>query len=160
MLARMLKEGSKAPAFSLAASDGEKVSLKDFAGKTVVLYFYPKDSTPGCTVEAQAFRDAKKKLDARDAVVLGVSKDSIASHQKFAGKEKLNFLLLSDPDGKVIEKYGAWGEKNMYGQKKMGIIRSTVVIGPDGKVAKLFPKVKVKGHAEEVLAAIDAMKKK
>jgi peroxiredoxin Q/BCP len=151
----MLKEGSKAPAFSLDSSDGGKLALKDLAGQTVVLYFYPRDSTPGCTVEAQAFRDAKKKLEARGAVVLGVSKDSIASHEKFRDKEKLNFPLLSDPDGKVIEKYGAWGEKNMYGKKSMGIVRSTVVIGPDGKVVKVFPKVKVKGHADEVLAAID-----
>ncbi len=149
-----LKEGSKAPAFTLESSQGGRVSLSDFAGKTVVLYFYPKDQTPGCTVEAQNFRDAAKQLAKKNAVVLGVSKDSIASHCKFVDKQQLNFALLSDPDGAVIEKYGAWGEKNMYGKKMMGIIRSTVVIGPDGKVKKLWPKVKVAGHVDEVLAAI------
>jgi len=150
----MLKEGQKAPAFTLDSSDGGKVSLGDFAGKNVVLYFYPRDSTPGCTREAEAFRDAAAALKKKNAVVLGVSKDSIASHCKFRDKYSLNFALLSDPDGAVLEKYGAWGEKVMYGKKMMGIIRSTVVIGPDGKIKKLFPKVKVDGHADEVLAAL------
>jgi peroxiredoxin Q/BCP len=150
----MLKEGQKAPAFKLESSDGKKLSLGDFAGKSVVLYFYPRDSTPGCTLEAQAFRDAAAALKKKNAVVLGVSKDSIASHCKFRDKHDLNFPLLSDPDGEVLEKYGAWGEKVMYGKKMMGIIRSTFVIGPDGKIKKIFPKVKVNGHAEEVLAAL------
>jgi peroxiredoxin Q/BCP len=151
----MIAEGKKAPAFNLPSSDGGKLRLADLEGKSVVLYFYPRDNTPGCTTEACDFRDAKEALDARNAVVLGVSKDSIASHEKFIGKFDLGFPLLSDADGAVIEKYGAWGEKNMYGKKSMGIVRTTVVIGPDGKVAKVFPKVKVKGHVDAVLAAID-----
>lgn len=154
----MLEEGKRAPAFALESSDGGTVRLKDLEGRWVVLYFYPKDATPGCTTEAQDFRDAKAKLDARGAVVLGVSKDSIASHQKFCAKQGLNFPLLSDPEGEVIEKYGAWGEKNMYGKKSMGIIRSTVLIDPAGKVRKIWPKVRVKGHADEVVAALDALK--
>ena len=151
----MLEAGKKAPAFKLPADSGKTVSLADFAGKTVVVYFYPRDSTPGCTVEAQGFRDAAGELAKRGAVVLGVSKDSIASHCKFSGKQGLNFPLLSDESGEMIEKYGAWGEKNMYGKKMMGIIRSTVVIGPDGRVKRVFPKVKVDGHVAAVLAAID-----
>jgi peroxiredoxin Q/BCP len=152
----MLKEGSKAPAFKLPSSehDGDVISLADYAGKTVVLYFYPRDNTPGCTREAEAFRDAAAALKKKNAVVLGVSKDSVASHCKFRDKYALNFPLLSDPDGKVIEAYGAWGEKTLYGKKSMGVIRTTVIIGPDGKVKKIFPKVKVDGHADEVLAAI------
>jgi peroxiredoxin Q/BCP len=150
----MLKEGQKAPAFKLESADGKVVSLGDFSGKNVVLYFYPRDSTPGCTREAEAFRDAAATLKKKNAVVLGVSKDSIASHCKFRDKYDLNFPLLSDPDGEVLEKYGAWGEKVMYGKKMMGIIRSTFVIGPDGKIKKIFPKVKVDGHAEEVLAVL------
>lgn len=152
----MLKVGSKAPKFDLPSSEGGKVSLASLAGKYVVLYFYPRDSTPGCTREAQAFRDAKSKLDALSAVVLGVSKDSIASHCKFRDAQSLNFALLSDPDGQTIEAYGAWGEKNMYGKKTMGILRSTAVIGPDGKLVAHFPKVKVDGHADAVIAAIEA----
>ncbi|MEM7435856.1 MAG: thioredoxin-dependent thiol peroxidase [Myxococcota bacterium] len=151
----MIKEGRKAPAFSLESSDGGKVSLKDFAGQYVVVYFYPRDNTPGCTVEANDFNKALRKFKTRDAVVLGVSKDSIASHCKFADKYKLKFPLLSDPDGKMLEKYDAWGEKNMYGKKSMGIIRSTVLVGPDGKVLKHFPKVKVKGHVDAVIEALD-----
>jgi peroxiredoxin Q/BCP len=150
----MLKEGQKAPPFKLPADDGSTVSLQDFAGKTVVLYFYPRDSTPGCTREAEAFRDALPSLAKKKAVVLGVSKDSIASHCKFRDKYELNFPLLSDSEGQVIEKYGAWGEKSLYGKKSMGIIRTTVIIGPDGTVKKIFPKVKVDGHADAVLAAI------
>jgi peroxiredoxin Q/BCP len=151
----MVKEGKKAPAFTLPSTNGGKASLKDFAGQTVVLYFYPKDMTSGCTTEALDFKAASRKLKNRGAVVLGVSKDSLESHDKFIGKHKLNFDLLSDESGKVIEKYGAWGEKNMYGKKRMGIIRTTVVIGPDGKVVKVFPKVRVKGHVDAVIAAID-----
>ncbi len=150
----MLKEGQKAPAFSLEADSGQRVSLADFAGKQVVLYFYPRDSTPGCTREAEAFRDVAPQLKKLKAVVLGVSKDSIASHCKFRDKYKLNFSLLSDPEGKTIEAYGAWGEKKLYGKVSMGILRSTVVIGADGKIKRLFPKVKVEGHADAVLAAL------
>lgn len=153
-----LKEGTKAPAFELESSEGGTMRLKDLEGKWVVLYFYPRDATPGCTTEAQCFRDRKEELEKRGAVVLGVSKDSIASHQKFAKKESLNFPLLSDPDGKVIEKYGAWGEKNMYGKKSMGIIRSTVLIDPSGTIRKVWPKVRVNGHADEVIAALDALR--
>jgi peroxiredoxin Q/BCP len=151
-----IKEGSKAPAFKLPSSEnaGDVVSLADYAGKTVVLYFYPRDNTPGCTREAEAFRDAAAALKKKGAVVLGVSKDSVASHCKFRDKYSLNFPLLSDADGKVIEAYGAWGEKSLYGKKSMGIIRTTVIIGPDGKVKKIFPKVKVDGHADAVLASL------
>ena len=149
-----IKEGAKAPAFTLEAADGAKVSLAGLKGHKVVLYFYPKDDTPGCTIEAQAFRDALPRFKRKQAVVLGVSRDSTASHCRFRDKYGLNFPLLSDPEGKVIEAYGAWGEKNMYGKKSMGIIRTTVVIDAQGKVAKIFPKVKVAGHAEEVLAAL------
>lgn len=147
--------GKKAPALKLPSYDGKPVSLKDYEGKTVVVYFYPKDDTPGCTREAQAFRDAAKELKKRDAVVLGISKDSAARHCKFRDKYDLNFPLLSDEEGKVLETWGAWGEKNLYGKKSMGIIRSTVIVGPDGKVKKHFPKVRVDGHVEAVLAAID-----
>ena len=151
----MLAVGKKAPAFNLPADSGQAVSLVDLAGKNVVVYFYPKDDTPGCTLEAKDFRDRQADFAKRNAVVLGVSKDSIASHCKFRDKHSLNFALLSDESGATIEKYGAWGEKNMYGKKMMGIIRSTVVIGADGNVKKLFPKVKVDGHVEQVLAALD-----
>lgn len=152
----MLEEGKKAPAFTLPSTEGGKLALSDLKGRTVVLYFYPKDDTPGCTKEAQAFRDAVQKLKRRDAVVLGVSRDSLDSHEKFIGKYRLNFPLLSDPDAKVHEKYGAWGEKNNYGKKTIGAIRTTVVIGPDQKVVKVFPKVRVDGHVDKVLEAIDA----
>jgi peroxiredoxin Q/BCP len=150
----MLEPGKKAPAFTLESSDGGKVSLADLKGKYAVLYFYPRDLTPGCTVEAEGFRDALPKLKKKGAVVYGISKDSIASHKKFCDKYGLTFPLLSDPDGTMIEAYGAWGEKNMYGKKTMGIIRSTVIVGPDGKVFKVFPKVKPPAHAEEVLKSL------
>lgn len=150
----MIEEGKKAPAFKLVGDDGEKHSLSDYAGKNVVLYFYPKDNTPGCTLQAQAFNAALPKLAKLGAVVLGVSKDSTESHCKFRDKYDLKFPLLSDPEGTTIEKYGAWGEKNLYGKKSMGIIRSTVIVGKDGKVAKVFPKVKVAGHDGAVLEAL------
>ena len=146
--------GQTAPDFSLPSQEGGKVSLKDFKGKWVVLYFYPKDDTSGCTAQACGFRDNYPVIEEKNAVVLGVSKDSIASHCKFRDKYDLNFPLLSDPDGKVLEKYGAWGEKNMYGKKSMGIIRSTVLIDPAGKVAHHWAKVKAAGHAEAVRAKI------
>ena len=150
----MLEEGKKAPAFTLAASDGTKVSLGDFKGQKVILYFYPKDDTPGCTREAEGFRSALAKIKKKNAVVLGVSRDSIESHCKFIDKYDLNFPLLSDPDGKVLRAYGAWGEKNMYGKKTEGVLRTTVIIDGEGKVEKVFPRVKVDGHVDKVLEAI------
>ena len=148
-----LKEGAKAPAFTLADQDGAPVKLADFKGKSVVLYFYPKDNTSGCTAEACAFRDDYAKLKKR-AVLLGVSPDSASSHQKFISKFSLPFPLLVDEGHAVAEKYGAWGEKSLYGRKYFGIIRSTFLIGPDGKLLKVWPKVKVAGHSDEVLAAL------
>jgi thioredoxin-dependent peroxiredoxin len=153
----MLKEGDKAPAFKLPSVEGGDVGLKDFAGKTVVLYFYPKDDTPGCTREACAFRDNQAALKKAGAVVLGVSPDSVESHQKFRGKYKLNFPLLADADKSVAKKYGAWGEKVMYGKKVTGMIRSTFVIDGDGVVRKVFPRVKVDGHADKVLEAVSSL---
>jgi peroxiredoxin Q/BCP len=145
-------EGKKAPAFKLADASGKQVSLDDFAGKTVVLYFYPKDDTPGCTKEACGFRDHWSEIKKLGAVVLGVSADGAESHQKFIAKYKLPFPLLSDPDRKTMEKYGAYGEKVMYGKKTKGVIRSTVVIGPDGVVQKHWKKVpKAETHPEAVL---------
>jgi thioredoxin-dependent peroxiredoxin len=154
-----IEVGKKAPAFTLESSDGGKVKLSDLAGKIVVLYFYPRDNTPGCTVEAEGFRDAVPALKKLGAVVLGVSKDSIASHEKFRDKYKLSFPLLTDPDGATMEAYGAWGDKVLYGKKSKGIIRSTVLIGPDGKVLKHWPKVSVKGHVEDVIASVKALAK-
>ena len=153
----MIAVGKKAPAFTLESSDGGKVKLSDYAGKVVVLYFYPRDNTPGCTVEANDFNAALPAIAKLGAVVLGASKDSIASHCKFRDKYKLTFPLLSDPDGKVLETYGAWGDKVMYGKKMKGIIRSTVVIGKDGKVKQHWPKVSVKGHVAAVIDAIKAL---
>lgn len=149
-----LKEGDRAPAFSLESDSGEKVSLKDFKGKTVVLYFYPKDMTPGCTQEACDFRDEYNALKKAGAIVLGVSKDPVSSHQKFKDKHSLPFSLLADVEGKVCEAYEVWKEKSLYGRKYMGIERATFIIGPDGKLVKIFQKVKVKGHVESVLAII------
>ena len=152
-----IEEGKKAPAFTLTADDGSKVRLSELKGKPVVLYFYPKDDTPGCTKEACAFRDASTKLKKLGAVVLGVSPDTVESHVKFREKYKLNFPLLADPDHKIAEKYGAWREKNMYGKKSMGVQRSTFVIDPAGKVAKLWKRVKVDGHDAQVLEALKAL---
>ena len=149
----MVAVGKKAPSFALESSEGGKVKLSDFSGTPVVVYFYPRDNTPGCTVEAEGFRDAYAKFKKLGVAVVGVSKDSIASHCKFRDKFKLNFPLLSDPDGKVLEAYGAWGDKVMYGKKMKGIIRSTVLIDGSGKVVQHWPKVSVKGHVDEVLAA-------
>jgi peroxiredoxin Q/BCP len=154
----MIEPGKKAPSFSLEASGGGRVSLADFAGKWLVLYFYPKDLTPGCTTEAMAFRDARKKLTARNAAVVGVSRDTVALHDKFVARCELDFPLLSDPDGATIRAYGAWGEKVLYGKRSEGILRSTVIIDPKGKVARVFPKVKVAGHADEVLGALDELR--
>ena len=149
-----LKVGNKAPAFTLPNQDGKKVSLKDFLGKKVVLYFYPKDNTPGCTKEACDFRDTFPKFEKSNAVILGVSPDPPESHKKFIEKHNLNFTLLSDTEKKVLEKYGVWKEKSMYGRKYMGVERTTVIIDENGRIEKIFPKVKVKGHAEEVLKAL------
>jgi peroxiredoxin Q/BCP len=150
----MVKEGKPAPTFTLASSEGGEVSLEDLKGKTVVLYFYPKDDTPGCTKEACAFRDSQAALKKKGAVVLGVSGDPLAAHEKFKAKYKLNFPLLSDPDKAVAKKYGAWGEKVMYGKKVTGMIRSTFVIDKEGVVRKVFPRVRVDGHADRVLEAL------
>ncbi len=150
----MLAPGARAPAFSLPSDSGSPVSLKDFKGKTVVLYFYPKDDTSGCTTEACGFRDSWRAVQAAGAVVLGVSPDGPASHQKFRKKYELPFPLLADEDHAVAEAYGAWGEKSMYGRKYFGVLRTTYVIDPAGKIARVFEKVKPRGHAAEVLAAI------
>ncbi|MGE5182595.1 MAG: peroxiredoxin [Acidobacteriota bacterium] len=150
----MVAVGKKAPAFALESSEGGKVKLSDLAGKPVVVYFYPRDNTPGCTLEAQDFRNAMPTFKKLGAIVLGVSKDSIASHCKFRDKYELSFPLLSDPEGKVLEAYGAWGDKVMYGKKLKGIIRSTVLVDRDGKVARHWPKVSVKGHVADVIEAV------
>ena len=150
----MIKEGQKAPDFKLQSSDGSTVCLKDLRGQTVVLYFYPKDETPGCTKEACAFRDTQAALKKSGAGLLGVSPDSVESHGKFRSKYKLNFPLLADPDRAVAKAYGAYGEKLMYGKKVVGMIRSTFLIDGQGVVRRVFPKVRVDGHAEQVLAAL------
>jgi len=147
----MLKPGDKAPDFTAEADGGRKVRLKDYRGKKVILYFYPKDNTPGCTQEACDFRDALEEFSKKDAVVLGVSPDSVVSHDKFKAKHSLPFTLISDPDHKIAEAYGAWREKSMYGKKYMGIVRSTFVIDEKGKIAEAHDKVKVKGHVAELL---------
>ncbi len=151
---RELKEGNKAPAFTLPSSSGKNVSLKDFLGSKVVLYFYPKDMTPGCTTEARNFRDMYKKFKDKNTVILGVSPDSVERHIKFIEKENLPFELLSDEDHKVAEKYGVWKEKSMYGRKYMGIERSTFLIDEEGRIIKIYRKVSVKGHCEGVLSDI------
>jgi peroxiredoxin Q/BCP len=152
-----IQEGKAAPTFTLADAAGKKVSLGDFAGRNVILYFYPRDDTPGCTKEACGFRDAWKEIGKLDAVVLGVSADGAASHQKFVAKFKLPFPLLSDPDRKVMKTYGAYGEKMMYGKKTVGVIRSTVWIGPDGKVKKHWARVaNAEEHPAKVLEALQA----
>jgi thioredoxin-dependent peroxiredoxin len=152
----MLKQGDKAPAFDLRSDADKSVKLADFAGKTLVLYFYPRDNTPGCTREAIAFSEATTRIAAAGATVIGVSKDTVKSHGSFRDKYSLRIPLLSDPDLAVHKAYGAWGEKTMYGKKVEGTIRSTFVIGPDGNITKVFPSVKVDGHAEQVLTALGA----
>jgi len=152
-----IEEEKFAPLFTLKDQKGEGIALKSFRGKNVVLYFYPRDNTSGCTKEAEGFRDLWKKILQQDAVVLGVSPDSPESHGKFCAKFKLPFTLLSDPDKKVMMKYGAYGEKTMYGKKTMGVIRSTVWIGPSGKVIKHWRKVaKAADHPAKVLEALKA----
>ena len=147
----MVDEEDQAPDFTLQADDGRKVSLSDYRGKKVVLYFYPKDGTPGCTREAIEFRDMVKEFDKEDAVVLGVSKDSVQSHQKFKLKHELPFTLLSDPEGKVLDLYGVWKKKSLYGRTFMGTERTTLLIDEKGIVRKVYRKVKVKGHAKACL---------
>ncbi|QNN23131.1 thioredoxin-dependent thiol peroxidase [Planctomycetales bacterium ZRK34] len=154
----MIEVGKKAPALTLVNQDDDKVKLSDYAGKWVVLYFYPKDDTPGCTIEACEFSEGIKDLEKLDAIVLGCSPDDAESHRKFIAKHKLKVDLLSDPSHKVMEKYGAWGEKNMYGKIKEGVIRSTVIIDPAGKVAHHWKKVGAKGHAEKVKAKLAALR--
>ena len=149
-----LKEGDAAPDFSAETDSGETVALRDFKGKPVVLYFYPKDDTPGCTKEACAFRDSYSDFKTAGAVVLGVSPDSVKSHAKFVKKFGLPFPLLSDPEKKIVQDYGVWGEKSFMGRKYMGTFRVTFLIGPDGCIAKIWPEVKPEKHADEVLDAI------
>ena len=156
-MADWIEEGNKAPDFTLPTHDGSKLKLSSLRGAPVVLYFYPKDDTPGCTREACGFRDAKARFAKHKAVVLGVSPDSPASHEKFRAKYKLPFTLLADEGHKVAEKYGAWREKNMYGKKSMGIARSTFVIDAAGTVVKVFKAVKVDSHDEQVLAVLKTL---
>ncbi len=152
-----VEEGKVAPAFTLKDTAGNTVALKSLRGQNVIVYFYPRDNTPGCTKEACGFRDLWKDIQKQDTVVLGISPDSAASHEKFVTKYKLPFTLLCDPDKKVMEKYGAWGEKMMYGKKTVGVIRSTVWVGPDGKVKKHWKRVaKAADHPAQVLEALRA----
>lgn len=150
----MLRPGSRAPAFSLLSDGGGRIALKDLKRKTVVLYFYPRDDTSGCTTEACEFRDLWPAVQAAGAVVLGVSPDGVASHDRFKVRYRLPFPLLADEDHAVAMAYGAWGEKSMYGRKYMGILRSTFLIDGTGTIVKVFEKVKPKGHAREVLTAL------
>lgn len=149
--------GDAAPAISLPRDGGEIVNLSDFAGKKVVVYFYPKDDTPGCTKEAIGFTDMVDEFAAADTVILGVSKDSVKKHDKFVAKHDLKIALLSDEDGDICERYGTWVEKNMYGKTYMGIERATYLIGADGKIAQVWRKVRVPGHVEAVLEAARAL---
>ena len=150
----VLVAGDKAPQFALPDDHGNTITLKDFKGKTVVIYFYPKDMTPGCTSESCDFRDNIKKFKTKKVVILGISKDSVARHEKFRDKYELNFPLLSDETGEVCKKYGVWQEKSLYGKKFMGIVRSTFIIDGSGVITHVFPKVKVNSHVEAVLAAV------
>lgn len=149
-----LKEGQKAPAFTLPTDDGKTVSLKDYQGQKLILYFYPKDDTSGCTAQACAFTDGQPAFKKLKTAILGVSRDSIQKHQKFREKYALNFPLASDEEGKVLEKYGVWVEKSMYGRKYMGIERTTFLISEDGKIEKIWSKVKVPGHIDEILGSL------
>ena len=157
-MADWIEEDELAPAFTLATDDGAQVKLSDLKGTPVVLYFYPRDDTPGCTKQACAFRDRQGEITGLGAKVFGISPDTVASHVKFRDKFELNFPLLADPDHEIAEKYGAWREKNMYGKKSMGIQRSTFLIDADGKVAKLWKKVTVDGHDQEVIDALGELK--
>ena len=149
-----LKEGDKAPEFTVATSGGGRISLANYLGKNVILYFYPKDDTPGCTKEACAFRDYFADFKKKGAVVFGVSPDPVKSHDKFVKKFELPFTLLADEDKQIVEAYGVWGQKSFMGRKYMGVYRVTFLIGPDGKIRKIWPTVKPEEHAAEVLAAV------
>lgn len=151
----MLETNTKAPEFTLPDKDGNLVSLSDFAGKKIVLYFYPRDNTPGCTRQACAFAAAYEEFKSRNVVVIGVSKDSVASHQKFAEKNGLPFVLLSDPELTAIQAYGVWQEKKMYGKVSMGVVRSTYIIDENGVIEKVMPKVKPDTNAAEILAYLN-----
>ena len=151
----MLEVGMKAPDFTLPDKDGNSVSLSDFLGKKVVLYFYPKDNTPGCTRQACAFAGAYEGFKAKDVVVIGVSRDSVASHQKFAQKHELPFILLSDPELQAIQAYGVWQEKKLYGKVSMGVVRSTYIVDEQGNIEKVMPKVKPDTNAAEILAYLN-----
>lgn len=156
-MADWIEVGKKAPAFTLKDDSGKSVRLSDLKGTPVVLYFYPRDDTPGCTKEACAFRDRSDEIKSLGVRVLGVSPDSVESHQKFRDKYSLNFPLLADPEHKVAEKYGAWREKNMYGKKSMGVQRSTYLIDAEGKVTKVWKRVQVAGHDQAVIDAVQAL---
>jgi peroxiredoxin Q/BCP len=156
-MSKELREGLKAPAFSLPTDNGGAVALKDLKGKRIVLYFYPKDDTSGCTKEAIAFTEHLKKFEKANAVVIGVSKDSVEKHEKFRAKHDLKIILGADEAGDVVEKYGVWVEKNMYGRKYMGIERATFLIDDKGVIRKIWRKVKVAGHAEDVLEAVQSL---
>jgi peroxiredoxin Q/BCP len=148
------REGKQAPDFSVFSSEGGNISLKDLKGRNVVLYFYPKDDTPGCTVEACGLRDSFEDIEKLNAVILGVSPDSVTSHGKFIKKFKLPFTLLADEDKKMCEDYGVWVEKSMFAKKYMGVARTTFIIDKDGKIAKVFEKVKPEGHNQEIIEAL------
>lgn len=150
-----IEVGEKAPTFSLKNTEGKTVKLSDYKGKKVVLFFYPKDMTPGCTKEACGFRDDYAQLKKRDVEIIGVSADDQSSHEKFTEKYSLPFTLLSDSDHEVMTKYGAWGEKNMYGKKVIGVIRSTVVIDEEGRIIHIFKRVKTDTHSQDVLKVLD-----
>jgi peroxiredoxin Q/BCP len=156
-MAKAIEEGVKAPAFTITLDDGQTLKLKDFAGQKLVLYFYPKDDTPGCTTEAIAFSGDLAKFKRAGADIIGVSRDSVAKHVKFKEKHGLKVKLGADESGKVTEDYGVWREKSMYGKKFMGIERSTFLIDEKGVIQKIWRKVKVSGHADEVLAAVKAL---
>ena len=153
----MLQEGMQAPAFTLADKDGKMVSLSDLLGKKVVLYFYPKDNTPGCTRQACAFASAYSEFEKKNAAVIGISKDSISSHEKFAEKYNLPFILLSDPELQAIQAYGVWQEKKLYGKTSMGVVRTTFIIDEQCKIMKIMPKVKPDTNAAEVLEILRTM---
>ena len=154
----MLTEGTIAPDFTLVDQDGKERKLSDYRGERVILYFYPKDNTPGCTKEACSLRDREVDFSQLNTTILGISRDSSESHKKFIAKEKLNFTLLSDPDHKVMEEYGAWGEKLLYGKKSLGVIRSTFIINKDGVIEKVYKKVSTATHGDDILKYLSSIR--
>ena len=154
----MLTEGTIAPDFTLVDQDGKERKLSDYRGERVILYFYPKDNTPGCTKEACSLRDREVDFSQLNTTILGISRDSSESHKKFIAKEKLNFTLLSDPDHKVMEEYGAWGEKLLYGKKSLGVIRSTFIINKDGVIEKVYKKVSTATHGDDILKCLSSIR--